>query len=98
MDQLPGLDFTNDVAILDWFCAYQHPSDTMGVLKNAPRVLGTFLTNGYWPNANCGIEFKKDDRENVARWIIGQALSTMRVCAVHQVIHHFVAEWKKKFL
>jgi hypothetical protein len=99
MQQLPNLDFTNLVAVLDWLCEFQDPSDYIGVVKRQSEVLAIFAKHGYQPNVNTGKKYNDDDRDNVARYIIGQALSNLKsdVGAIHQVIHHFTREWKRKF-
>lgn len=100
MRQLPNLDFNSDVAILDWLCEFQDPSDYIGVAKQQKVVLSTFAENGYFPNVNCGNDFNAEDRDNFARWLIGQALDGLQgeVGAIHQVIHKFTDDWKRKFL
>lgn len=100
MRQLPNLNFGDDVAVLDWLCEFQDPSDYIGVVKQQDVVVATFATHGYQPNANCGKDFNGDNRDNFARYIIGQALGglTCEVGAIHQIIHKFTDDWKKKFL
>ena len=99
MRRLPNLDFSNDVAVLDWLCEFQDPSDYIGVVKQQDVVLTTFAAHGYYPSVNCGKDFNENDRDNFARWLIGQALDGLRseVGAIHQVIHKFADDWKKKF-
>ncbi|MEK7509683.1 MAG: hypothetical protein AAB605_03145 [Patescibacteria group bacterium] len=99
MRQLPNLDFTNNIAVLNWLCEYQDPSDYIGVMKQQDEVVATFVAHGYHPNVNLHENFKEDDRDNYARYIIGQALSMLQgeVGAIHHVIHHFTKKWKEKF-
>ena len=100
IQQLPNLNFADDVAVLDWLCEFQDPSDYTGVVNQQDVVLATFAAHGYYPNVNCGKDFNENDRDNFARWLIGQALDGLRseVGAIHQVIHKFTDDWKKKFL
>ena len=100
MQQLPNLNFADDVAVLDWLCEFQDHSDHIGVVKQQNVVLATFAAHGYYPNANTGTNFNKNDRDNFARWLIGQTLDGLQgeVGAIHQVIHKFANDWKKKFL
>jgi hypothetical protein len=44
-------------------------------------------------NANCGEEFNESDRDNYARWIIGQAL----VVPYAPMTQRFTAMWKEAF-
>jgi hypothetical protein len=100
LQQLPDLDFTSYEAVLNWLCEFQDPSDHIGVTKQTQVVLKAFTSHGYKAGVNTGDAFDKNDCDNVARYIIGQALSCLQsdVGAVHQVIHSFTEDWKKKFL
>jgi len=99
MEQLPNLDFANQEAVLDWICEFQGPSDHIGVVKNQGEVLKIFAEHGYQPGVNTGEAFNGEDRDNFARYIIGKALDGLRcdTGAIHQVIHKFTDDWKKKF-
>lgn len=95
MHRLPDLDFSNQEQLLDWFCELETTMDT-GVRHDGyhATVVDTFAQNGYYPNVNTGSDNNPEDRDNVARYIIGQCLA---MDIVHQVVHHFADEWKKKF-
>lgn len=99
MQKLTNLDFNNDVEVLDWLCEFQGPSDHIGVSKQQDVVVATFAKHGYHPNVNLGDDYNSEDRENVKRAIVGQALGCLQgeVGAIHQVIHRFVDDWKKKW-
>ena len=87
MQQLPSLDFNDDVAVLDWLCEFQDPSDYIGVSTQKDVVLATFAAHGYHPSVNCGKEFNGEDRNNFKHWLVGQALDGLqKVGAIHQVI------------
>ncbi len=47
MEELPGLDFNNQEAVLNWICEFQGPSDHIGVIKDNNKVLKIFAENGY---------------------------------------------------
>jgi heme-degrading monooxygenase HmoA len=96
--ELPALDFTNAAAVLDWLCAIQEATDHVGVTVNKTAILEAFTAHGFQPNVNCGADFKPDDRDNVFRWLVGQALDGLQSVAIHGVIHKFAADWKSKFL
>lgn len=100
MQQLPSLNFADDVAVLDWLCEFQDPSDHCGVAKQQSVVLATFAKHGYQPSVNCGKDFNKDDRNVFVHWLVGQALAGLAcdVGAIHQVFHKFADDFKKKFL
>lgn len=48
---------------------------------------------GYEPDVNCGEAFRADDADNVARWIIGQAMTMPG----HGIEQKFCDEWFAKF-
>lgn len=95
---LASLDFTNDIAVLDWLCAIQDATDHVSVVVRKNEILETFKRHGFEPGANCGDNFKGDDRENVFRYIVGQALGTLQHVAIHGIIHKFAADWKAEFV
>jgi len=99
MEQLPNLDFTNQEAVLDWICEFQDPSDHIGVVNDQGAVLKIFAEHGYQPGVNTGEAFNGEDRDNFAHYVVGQALDGLRgdVGAIHQVVHKFTDDWKKKF-
>lgn len=98
MQQLSSLDFNDDVAVLDWLCEFQDPSDHIGVSTQKDVVLATFAAHGYHPSVNCGKEFNGEDRNNFKHWLVRQALDGLqKMGAIHQVVHKFTDDWKKKF-
>lgn len=96
--ELESIDFTNDAAVLDWLCAIQAATDHVGVSVAKEKIISAFRAHGFEPNVNCGSAFKADDRDNVFRWLVGQALDGLQSVAIHGVIHKFAADWKSKFL
>ena len=99
MQQLPTLNFADDVAVLDWLCEFQDPSDHIGIVRQQNAVIAAFAAHGYYPSVNTGKDFNENDRDNFARYIIGQALSNLRnVGAIHHLVLRFTTDWKKKFL
>lgn len=95
---LATLDFKNDVAVLDWICAIQDSTDRVGIAVDRTRILAAFEAAGFKPNVNCGPDFRASDRDNVFRYIVGQALDGLKTVAIHGIIHKFAAEWKAKFV
>lgn len=99
MARLPSLDFKSDVAVLDWLCEMQDPSDRSGVIVERKAIVETFANHGYVAGVNCGSLFRAEDRDNVHRWLVGQALDGLDTGpAIHHVIHKFAAEWRAKFV
>lgn len=99
MEQLPHLDFADQEAVLGWLCEFQDPSDHTGVVKDNKKVLTIFAEHGYQPGVNTGEEFNGEDRDNFARYIVGQALDGLQrdVGAIHQIVHKFADDWNKRF-
>lgn len=95
---LATLDFKNDVAVLDWICAIQDSTDHCSVSVNKTAILAAFDAAGFKANVNCGRDFRSEDRDNVFRYIVGQALDGLKSVAIHGIIHKFAGEWKDKFI
>ena len=99
MAALPSLDMTDDVAVLDWLDRFQDPSDYIGIKADKAAVIRAFTEAGFVAGANCGDDFREDDRDNHARYLVGQALSCLQsMGAIHQVFGTFHERWKAKFL
>ena len=98
MQDLISLDWSDDVAVLDWVCRIQDATDHIGVVVRGAEIVGAFASHGFDVGANCGAEFRPDVRDNVHRYIVGQALDNLaHVGAIHGVIHKFSANWKRRF-
>jgi hypothetical protein len=63
--------------------------------KEAAAFNDLLLAAGYQPSANTGEDFDYKDRENVARYIIGQALASPD--GPHGILACQVAGWREKF-
>lgn len=98
MVEFATLDLTNDAALIDWLDRFQDPSDDMRIRKDVGVVVRALEAAGYVSGANCGPAFNEEDRDNYARYLIGQALSNLKhVGAIHQVFGTFHERWKAKF-
>lgn len=97
MRELPALDFSNDGAVLDWLCAMQEPSGSRGVIVRRETIVQTFASRGFAPNANCGADYRDGDRDNMFRWLVGQALDGLQGPAIHDIIHKFADDWRHRF-
>lgn len=98
MRRLPSLDFRDQCAVLDWLCEMQAPSDHVGVIVRRKTILAAFAKHEFLPGVNCGADFRPEVRDNVHRWLVGQALDGLEGPAIHGIIHKFAADWKAKFL
>lgn len=98
MARLPTLDMGNDVAVLDWLCQMQEPSDHVGVIVRKQTIIDAFEKAGFRANANCGAAYKPGDRQNMHRYLVGQALAGLKEGpAIHPIIHKFANEWRQQF-
>lgn len=98
MVDLQSLDFASDVAVLDWLCAMQEPSDHIRVATRNADIVRIFSDHGFEAGVNCGDNYQKDDRDNAFRYLVGQCLSGLKSVAIHGIIHKFAADWKERFV
>jgi len=93
-------DFANLEAVINWLDEFQNPSYHVGVKIPHEQIVKKFREHGFEPNVNCGDDFNEADKDNVARWIVGQALAGLEcdVHAIHQVFHKFAKDWRNKFI
>lgn len=58
-------------------------------------ILEMFAEHGFVPNMNCDEEFNPNDRENVAGWLIGQALDGIQLTGhISLDVLDFMGEWE----
>ena len=96
--QLDSLDFGNLEAVIDWIVDFQDASDHVGVSYDRQSVINAFRSHGFDIGVNTGKTFNGEDAENFAKWLICNALSFINSDgAIHQVVHKFAEDWKKKF-
>ena len=92
------LDYENLDELVQFFDEMADPSDHVDVTVPRALIIETFARHGFRPSMNCGGEFNGEDRENYAKYLIGQALSGLNSFgAIHHIYHKFVAEWRGKF-
>lgn len=98
MAALPGLDFTDHGALIEWLCEMQPASDDIGVDRKPAKVIAEFRKHGYRASENCDAEHNAEDRVNVARYIIGLGLSCLeQFGAIHGILLTFAERWREKF-
>lgn len=98
MARLPSLDWSDDVAVLDWCCEMQDPSDHVGVIVKKDTILAEFAKHGFTPNMRTGDDYIHASRPVSHAYLIGQAMAGIESVAIHPIIHKFAAKWKKRFL
>ena len=98
LQDLRSLDWSSDIAVIDWVCRIQDATDHIGVAVRGREILDEFGRHGFEPSVNCGDAFRPDDRDNVHRYIVGQALDNLSGDgAIHGVVHKFAEDWKRRF-
>jgi len=97
INQLDTLDFSNVEKVLGWCAEFGY--SVVGTDTNKRKILNKLAENGYFPKVNIGPEFKGEDKENYARFLIGQFLSGIKINGRnYQVFGKFYDEWKEKFV
>jgi hypothetical protein len=97
-ERLPALDWSDDVAILDWCCEFQESSDRHNVLIKRETILAEFAKHGFVPNMCSGPDYIDGNRKVMHAYLIGQALDGMKHLAIHPMIHDFAGTWKRRFV
>jgi len=106
MVELPGLDFSDYNTVITWFEKIRDASDHIGVNVPHKQIVATFRQHGYKPGVNTDKDFNGEDKENFARYLIGQALKQLqgvslgggpKFHAIHHIFHNFATDWRKKF-
>lgn len=98
MARLPSLDWSSDVAVLDWLCAMQPCTDRVGVIVRRSTIVQAFEKHGFEAGANCGEDYRPGDRANMFRYVVGQALDGLKNGpAIHPILNKFAAEWREQF-
>lgn len=98
MAELELLDFTNLLDVINWFEKIRDITEWNKASIPAKSIVATFRANGFEPGVNCGAAHQKEHRENVARYIIGQALDNLESLGIIiKVFHRHAEEWREKF-
>ena len=97
MKELPKLNFKDNMKVLDWLCEISDSIDDMRIKTRNSDIVKIFNDNGFFSNVNTGDDFKEDDEDNFARYIIGQALNCMESIGPIHLVTTFTEQWKEKF-
>lgn len=97
-EALPSIDWNDDVAVLDWCCEMQAPSDQRGVVIKRETILAEFARHGFEPNMRTGKDYDDTSRMVVHAYLVGQALDGLKRIAIHGMLHDFAAKWKARFV
>lgn len=86
----------NNLFILYWLKDFQPISDDNRLVIDTKKIIAVFNSHGYEADVNTGENFREDDADNYARYIIGQCLSMLaNVGAIHGVVHKFIKTWQE---
>lgn len=98
MQSFTALNWNSYAAILQWLSDIQPVADYTGVTLDRSYIISEFIRRGFGINVNTGKDFQEKDADNVARYIIGQALDGFQqVGAPHGILISFVDKWRKQF-
>lgn len=97
VSDLSSLDWSSDVAVLDWICAVQPATDDVGVVKNKDAIINAFASHGFKPNEFAGDAYVAGDRNIEFRYLVGQALATLQARSIHGMILSFADRWRAKY-
>jgi hypothetical protein len=98
LQSLPSAIEAGYVAVMDWIAQLQPITDYIGVDLDVAPATATLIEAGYAPSVNCGEDFREDDPENFARYVIGQGLSYMtKGGPIHPIYPSFAEKWHDRF-
>lgn len=98
IQKLKRVDKTNYDSLLSWLTAFQPYSDTVGLKLPKYEVLQTLKQHGYQADENTEEHYNSEDKENTARYLIGQCVDGLeKHRAIHPVLVNFHKEWKERF-
>ena len=98
--QLDTLDFSDAGKVLEWWAAFEESGnvDVERTIGDINKIVAKFAAHGYLPGMNTGAEYREEDKENSAKYIVGQALSGRENTGdISGAVHGFYDDWKEKF-
>jgi hypothetical protein len=85
-------DFNNVESVISWI---EEVANCKNEGLKETGILEMFAQNGFTANMNCDDEFQPDNRENVAGWLIGQALGGIQLTGhISLDVLEFMGEWQ----
>ena len=76
----------------------QGPSDSVGVIVRRETIVSAFEAKGFVAGANCGSDYRDGDRDNMFRYLVGQALDGLKKGpSIHPIINDFAQKWRERF-
>lgn len=102
MVELEGLDFSNEVEVLDWIASIQGHTDDRRVNVDVTKIIDVFMKVGIRPIAGIDDDKKREEMYNIkgkhAMMIISQSLDMLiKVGSIHHMVVTWVKTWKNMF-
>lgn len=99
IEEMKNLDFKNYDLLLPWLSSIQPYTGDIRLSIPTRQIVNILEDNGYISGENCGQNFNENDKENFARYIVGQCLDGLgRLGSIHPIIVRFTDDWMKKFI
>lgn len=93
-----NLDFSNLAEVLDWLKQIQPYTDRIEIDMSGKEIVNKLISYGYKEGENVGNDFDGENKENFARYIIGQCIEGLiHVGAIHPMCCNFINDWNRKF-
>lgn len=95
--QLGKLNFTNKLQLINWLCELQQNSKHEKLdSKTIVKILNAFSNGHFYPCTDKTEHL--EDQDDVGRWIITEALETLKTTQmIPQQIQYLAKQWKQKF-
>lgn len=98
MRRLENLDFTNLDELVMFFYTLTEPSNHFGVVIDGQPVVRKFTQHRFYMGCNTGRFFNENDREDFARYLIGQGLGQLwRFRCIHVSYLQHAQQWRQQF-
>lgn len=97
MRRLPFLDWSSDVAVIDWISGMEG-LDRSDIIVRRDTIVSAFEARGFKAGENTGAAYREEDRTNSFRWLVGQAVDGLKNGpAIHPIWFDFADKWRKRF-
>lgn len=98
MHRFSWVDLADLGHLIDWLVALCCTGGEKGIRYDRQRVITALESAGYVENDCSGDAFNVEDRENFARYLVGQALDGLKnSCGIHPMFMEFAKQWRDKF-
>jgi hypothetical protein len=97
---LPHMLKENDIAkAVVWCGGFAEVNDNRNLTYDKMAIIQAFVQAGYHLNINTGVNFNEEDKDNYARYIIGQCLDNLSAdMPMMPIAKSFADKWVQKFV